>query len=146
MSQTFRLVYHSLNRIAGTPDQVRAEIDQILTVSRTNNVKVGVTGALMFNSGYFAQVLEGPQGAIEATFERIQQDPRHGEVTLLDLTAVSDPTFANWSMAFVGSSKVEQARFGKLAEISGFDPARISGEELFRRIRDVLIRGDSAAA
>jgi len=146
MSSSYRLVYHSLNRIAGSDEQVAAEINQILAVSRTNNEKVGVTGALMFNSGYFAQVLEGSQGAIEATFERIQRDERHGEVTLLEFAPVEGRGFSNWSMAFVGSSAAENARFGDLAASTGFDPNRLSGEALFRRIRDVLVSEDSAAA
>ena len=37
----------------------------------------------MFNSGCFAQVLEGPHHAIQATFERIQCDERHSDVTVL---------------------------------------------------------------
>ncbi|MCJ2078787.1 BLUF domain-containing protein [Methylobacterium sp. E-016] len=35
----------------------------------------------MFNAGAFAQVLEGPRRQVEETFERIQCDDRHGDVT-----------------------------------------------------------------
>jgi len=146
VTTNYRLVYHSLNRIVGTDEQVQAEINGILAASRTNNSKVGVTGALMFNSGYFAQVLEGAQGAIEATFERIQRDERHGAVTLLEFSPVEGRGFSNWSMAFIGSSAAHSARFGDLAKTTGFDPGRLSGEALFRSIHDVLMSEDFAAA
>ena len=133
----YRLVYHSLNRLVREPEAMRTEIDQILEKSRRNNGKVGITGALMFNSGFFVQVLEGPQIAIEATFERIQRDARHGEVTLLEFIPVEQRAFANWSMAFVGA---DEAGLGHLAETSGFDPSRLSGNELFETLRDLLQR------
>ncbi len=139
----YRLVYHSLNRLVRQPEAMRAEIDQILEKSRHNNAKVGITGALMFNSGFFAQVLEGPPGAIEATFERIQRDARHGEVTLLEFIPVERRAFANWSMAFVGAS---EAGLDDLAETSGFDPSRLSGNELFEALRDLLQREFPRAA
>lgn len=47
----------------------------------------------MFNAGYFAQVLEGTQPAIESTFERIQQDRRHGSVHLLEFVAAPTRAF-----------------------------------------------------
>lgn len=100
-----RLVYYSTNRINGTSAEIRANIDEILVASRRNNRLVGLTGALMFSSGFFGQVIEGPQDALEATFERIQQDPRHGDVRLLQLTAVNARSFGDWSMAFVGAQE-----------------------------------------
>ena len=69
-----RLVYYSRNCLEGTPEEISAGIRHILETSRTNNRRAAVTGALMFNRTYFAQVLEGPRDAVEATFERIQQD------------------------------------------------------------------------
>ena len=57
----------------------RVDTADILRTSRRNNAEVGVTGALMFNGGAFAQVLEGPRRGVESTFERIQRDQRHGD-------------------------------------------------------------------
>ena len=83
-----RLVYYSRNAIPGTSGELERHIEQILETSRRNNEAVGVTGALMFNNGCFAQILEGPREAVEKTFERIQRDPRHSDVVLLDLSTV----------------------------------------------------------
>jgi hypothetical protein len=142
--KTYRLVYYSRNRIAEPDVRGPAEIDQILAASRVNNAAVGITGALMFNAGYFAQVLEGPQQAVEATFERIQQDARHGDVSLLSFDEAA-PAFAAWSMAFVGASKSGIERFGSIATQSGFDPSAMSGDRVFGILRDLLIKEEMAA-
>lgn len=129
----FRLVYYSENRIPA--DALAAEIEIILEASRRNNALVGVTGALMFSLGHFAQVLEGSQAAIESTFERIQQDKRHGDVHLLDFRAAPARRFQNWSMAFVGAGEDPSM---DVATRSGFDPREFDGQELFDRLRDLL--------
>lgn len=88
-----RLVYYSRNRMSGTPPEIAAGVDQILATSQRNNALVEVTGALIFNSGVFAQILEGPRRAVEQTFERIQRDPRHGEVLVLAFEPVTTRAF-----------------------------------------------------
>ena len=134
----FRLVYLSTNQLRGTAEQKEADIEAILAASRRNNDAVGVTGALTFSDGYFAQVLEGPQDAVEVTFERIQQDDRHSDVQLLEFVPIGERTFSNWSMAYVGKA----ARGSRLADLganTGFDPTKISGQQLFERLRDLLL-------
>jgi len=79
----YKILYCSKNLIEGEHAKQDAEISQILQAARRNNKEQNVTGALLFNSSYFAQALEGPKLAIEQIFEKIQRDPRHGEVTVL---------------------------------------------------------------
>ncbi|QXQ06138.1 BLUF domain-containing protein [Sphingosinicellaceae bacterium] len=139
----YRLVYYSHNAIRG--DAANA-ITSILAKSQANNQRVGVTGALMFNRGCFAQVLEGGRDAVEAVFERIQQDERHGDVSLLAFDAVPSRAFANWSMGFVGASMVDAACFGSLVQQSGFDPARMTGEALFETLHRLALEEEGAPA
>ena len=82
----YRIVYCSRNRVAEEIQGVDQdhELQQILNSARENNSARNVTGALLFNEEYFAQVLEGPQLAVEEIFERIQRDRRHGQVTVVD--------------------------------------------------------------
>ncbi len=138
-----RLVYYSRNRMAGDPNDLAAVINSILATSRANNAKVGVTGALMFNSGCFAQVLEGSQDAVEGVFERIQQDERHGDVSLLAFDPVPARAFEAWSMGFVGASVADAARYGGLAAESGFDPARMTGEALFSTLHRLALEEEN---
>lgn len=55
----------------------------ILDESYRNNPKSGVTGALLYAGGYFAQLLEGDDVGVETTFLRIQADERHRDVKVL---------------------------------------------------------------
>lgn len=103
-NQIYSLVYCSRNQIRGSIAQVADEVQKILLSSRVNNVRVGVTGALLFNEGLFAQALEGPQSEVEKVFEWIQCDPRHSDVTILQSGMESTRRFPDWSMAFASSS------------------------------------------
>ena len=96
--------YYGRNRISADGEALETAVAQILATNQANNAKAAITGALMLNSGCFAQVLEGPVGAVKATFARIQRDDRNGEVSLLGLDGMEPRSFGNWSMAFVGAS------------------------------------------
>ena len=77
------------------------ELEHILSRARDNNSALSVTGALLFNRDYFAQVLEGPRAAVENIFERIQRDRRHGQVTVVDNGWTETRDFPDWAMAHV---------------------------------------------
>lgn len=102
MSDLYRLAYISSNTIHGGREQVRAQIEAILAAAHRKNPALGVTGALLYSGGYFCQVIEGPQEAIEELFETIQMDDRHGEVTVLHFEPIEERGFDDWAMAFVG--------------------------------------------
>ncbi len=137
MSALYRLVYASKNLLTGT--EAEAAVEQILAASRRNNERAGVTGALMFNGGAFAQVLEGPQKGVEETFERIQRDTRHSDVTVLEGGPITERGFVNWSMAFVGQSARGQALWNELAAESSFDLARFSADAVFTMLHDLVL-------
>ena len=145
MSDLYRLVYASKNLIAGTDGDVAAAVAQILEASQRNNAKADVTGALMFNAGAFAQVLEGPQRGVEATFERIQCDDRHSDVTVLQCGPAEQRSFTNWSMAFVGQSVGGQAQFSRLAAESGFDLSRLDGDAVFAMLHGLVLEEEGMA-
>lgn len=142
----YQLVYYSRNETSGDAVAFEAEVEAILAASRRNNDAVGITGALLFNAGVFAQVLEGPLEAIEATFERIQQDVRHGDVSLLALEPISHRSFDNWAMGFVGASTDNQKRFARIGIDSHFDPATLSGQKVHSILRDLTMAEETAAA
>lgn len=76
------------------------ELESILAVARRNNRVHDITGLLMFNGKRFLQVLEGPSGAVENTFERIRRDTRHRAQVMLSRRTVGRREFGDWSMAF----------------------------------------------
>ena len=98
----FRLIYASRSRIGGEA----AALASILARARANNAAAGITGVLLHSPDGFAQVLEGSLAAVGATFERIQNDPRHGEVAVLEAGRADARLFAGWTMAAVDGTAV----------------------------------------
>ena len=137
----YRIVYCSRNRIGGGPDSMLPEIRTILDASMRNNAPVGITGALMFNAGCFAQVLEGRREVLESTFERIQQDDRHGDVSLLTFEAIEVRTFGEWSMGFFGQR--DGAAFAEVAASSGFDPSRADGDQVVDALKRLAFEDEA---
>ena len=138
MSDLYRLVYTSRNHLEGGEEEQKAAVAAVLAVSKRNNARVGVTGALLFNSGSFAQVLEGSQAAVETTFERIQRDPRHSDVAVLQCESVSARAFPNWSMGFIGESPRGRALWTEVARLTNFDLSRLEGNVLFNTLLQIV--------
>ena len=138
MSDIYRLVYTSRNLLEGGEEEQKAAIAGLLAVSKRNNARVGVTGALLFNGGSFAQVLEGSRAAVEATFERIQRDPRHSDVAVLQCESVPSRGFPNWSMGFVGDSPRGRALWTEVARLTNFDLSRLEGNVLFNTLLSIV--------
>lgn len=146
MTKLHRLVYFSKNRINGTPAHIAAEIQSILASSQRNNPRLGLTGALIFNAGFFAQVIEGPGTNIEVVFEKIQQDPRHGDLEVLAYHQTLERAFEQWSMGYFGQSREGQDLFGHLAKTTGFNADGLEGLRLFEVIRDIAFEEEGRAA
>ena len=77
----------------------QALLDEILSKSRRNNERVGVTGLLVCGGRRFLQVLEGPELAVLQTYARIQADDRHRAFVVISTMPVQERAFGHWSMA-----------------------------------------------
>ena len=141
-NQIYNLVYCSRNQIRGTADEVSSQVEQILVSARTNNSKVGVTGALLFNEGLFAQVLEGPIDEVERIFEKIQRDQRHSDVTVLQSGMAESRSFPDWSMAFTSTSG--ESTFGHVTPIfeKAFSSPSASGAEVLGLLHELVVQED----
>lgn len=142
----YRLVYYSRNLIDTRTIDFEAQVAQILERSRENNARDDITGALLFNGGCFAQVLEGPLDNVEAAFERIQQDERHGEVSLLTLEPIAARSFPNWAMGFVGRSIETGSRFVDISASTGFDLSLLTGDHIHSVLKELAIEEEATAA
>jgi Sensors of blue-light using FAD len=142
----YRLVYISRNEIIGDDAKIRHEIEQILASARVKNPQANITGALMFNAGSFAQVLEGEHDEIQGAFERIQCDPRHSHVMMLALEPVTKRDFSNWSMAYLGTDSIASTKFGDIAHDSEFDAALLKGDRILGLIKEHLHEAELTAA
>lgn len=113
-----RLIYAS--RLKKKLDH--AAVEKIADVSRRNNRKLGVTGALCSSPRGFLQILEGPPAAVNELYNRIVRDPRHADVSLLEYVKVPFREFENWSMAYVHTDEIAQALLHKYSTHRVFDP------------------------
>ena len=90
------------------------DLDRLLAVSRRNNALNGLTGLLVFDGRRFLQTIEGEQAALNATFERIKNDPRHRALVTLSAKRVDARQFADWDM---GCERVQHHEGGDLATV-----------------------------
>ena len=141
--ELIRIVYFSRNDIAVSDAEMSCELDRILNISRINNTRDDVTGALTFNNGVFGQVLEGPSEAVENAFERIQMDDRHSDVTLLEIVSIVERGFSKWSMGFVGKLDA-QADPQRLVTTSDMDISLLSGQEIYRTLHTLMLKNENA--
>ena len=138
----YKLVYCSRNRIKGTPIEVNTELQSILASARKNNAALGITGALLYDAGNFAQVLEGPLRSVERIFEVIQRDVRHSEVTVVQSGPAAKRDFPEWSMAFTGTSDNQKMPLATAAFESVFANAEGAGEKMLDTLKDLVVRED----
>lgn len=90
-----RLVY--VSRAARGLDA--GQIYAIIRQAHAGNGPAGVTGALVFLDGWFAQALEGPARTLDAWIARIRQDPRHAGLQVRSRERVLARVFADQPMA-----------------------------------------------
>ncbi|MEM6438364.1 MAG: BLUF domain-containing protein [Pseudomonadota bacterium] len=141
-SDLLRITYFSRNALDLCDDRMRFEIDAILEVSQARNAACGVGGALMFNRGVFVQTLEGPLQAVEDTFNRVQADPRHDEVTVLEVTPIEASAFQAWSMGFVGEEAQSADLYAGIASDSGFEAAAATLPDIYAMMQRLALRNE----
>ena len=70
----------------------------ILMQARRNNPREDITGALICRHDIYLQLIEGPAGAIDALYAKIEADDRHANVCLLHSGEAEERMFPDWSM------------------------------------------------
>ncbi len=143
-TELYRLIYCSRNRLQGSDLEVSAEIQQILRTSRANNAQADVTGALLYNAGIFAQALEGPLGAVEEVFERIQQDFRHSDVTVIESGPATSRIFGNWAMAMCGQTSATPVPATAGLFEAAFARSSGAGGQVLSLLNDLVLQDDEA--
>jgi hypothetical protein len=91
-----RLSYHS-----HALDTSPAVLDAVFAEAVAFNASAGITGALLFLDGRYAQILEGDEAAITGLYDRISGDARHDHVTFGYLIETEGRLFPGWSMGRV---------------------------------------------
>lgn len=97
-----QIIYISTAR----PGITQADVDAVLTSSRANNARDGITGLLISDGTRFLQALEGQRKLVETAYDRIRRDARHRAAVILSSKDISDRQFGSWDMAFGGFGKI----------------------------------------
>ncbi len=77
-----------------------AQLMDILTVSRDNNLRANITGILLYSDGTFIQVLEGDKNTLDDTFEKIKIDKLHRGIIKIAAGELKERNFKEWTMGF----------------------------------------------
>ncbi|MFS0735161.1 BLUF domain-containing protein [Microbacterium sp. 1P10UB] len=110
---------------AATADFDDADLAALLAQSRESNERLGLTGMLLYRSGRFIQILEGPRQAVRDLVARIGRDSRHADMRILLEERVPARWFSDWTM--------------------GYEPIAASGEPAPAGFRDTFddLEGDT---
>lgn len=82
------------------PDLKLVDLEQILEASVRNNKPCDITGMLIYIGGGFLQALEGEDAVVNAMYRKIESDPRHQNIVLIERSPIESRSFPTWSMGF----------------------------------------------
>ena len=87
-----------------TEDMSNEALDTLLKKVRPFNRSVGVSGCLLYQEGYFMQMLEGNRDVLLSVMDRIKLDPGHQDVRVVIEGPAKTRVFRDWGMALRNSS------------------------------------------
>lgn len=77
------------------------ELNALQAECRQTNEEREVTGILLYNGGYFMQVLEGELATLTELYASIYKDKRHRNVSLIFHEQVDRRYFGHWRMGML---------------------------------------------
>ncbi|MBT8204740.1 MAG: BLUF domain-containing protein [Eudoraea sp.] len=95
------MYYQLTYRSRATQEITTEDIIDILRKSQSNNAAEEITGCLVFNDGYFVQLLEGEKDVVKKRFDMIEVDKRHDTIDILSEGESLERQFEDWTMAYL---------------------------------------------
>jgi hypothetical protein len=102
---TFRQVVYISQ---ATSTFTESELNELIEVSRRNNKKHSITGAMLYLENSFIQVIEGKDAAISYLLHTLRADTRHLDIRILSDKLAQVRNFQNWSMGIVKAVEVDE--------------------------------------
>ena len=93
------------------------DLEDILKASQQNNDAGEISGMLLYVEGRFFQVLEGPEKKVIDLYEKISQDSRHQDSTIVAQGDLDKRFFKGWNMRF---NRVSNEDFALLTGVRKF--------------------------
>ena len=99
------------------------DILNILKYSRQNNVKIGITGILLYweKTNQFLQVLEGEKNIVFNLYDKISKDARHSLSKIIYQEDIKERGFKDWSMAFKNIDEIDTSSLDGFSNFSTLD-------------------------
>ena len=104
-----------------TPPMTTEQLIDLLQQSFKNNTAAGVTGMMLYGNATFLQVLEGDEKVVDALYEKIAKDQRHGSIVFLHRKTIERRQYSDWTMAFKRVSGKELQGIEGLRDFSEAD-------------------------
>lgn len=138
MSDLIQLVYASRSNLDSKAGQsgINPGVARILTQSRRNNNPKDIGGVLCFGDDHFFQCLEGERDVVEGLYERLHEDDRHRDVTLLLKRPIEERRFKLWAMKYLSVDREIRATLEQ-GKLDRFDPYRFD-DALIEKMLTVL--------
>ena len=115
-----QLIYMSFS----AKDLVLEDLEKILNASRRNNIEKNITGLLVVKGNTFLQVLEGDSETIKPLFQKLREDRRHHEISIISWETVEKRDFPQWSMGFKNLATIPH--YSDLLDLSKLDVSKLS--------------------
>ncbi len=83
------------------------ELDQLFKLTKENNIKLDITGVLIYKNGNFLQIIEGEDNKVYSLYDKICIDKRHHHIIkVLDIN-IPGRIFEDYETGFsiINSSK-----------------------------------------
>lgn len=78
----------------------------LLNLSSKWNRAHHLTGVLLYENGYFSQILEGKRRDVLIIWEKIKNDHRHQIIKEQDLVEIAQRTYPIWALRFYDGDKI----------------------------------------
>lgn len=110
------------------------EVTRILSQSRRNNERDGITGALVINDEYFLQSIEGSRPVINALLRKLVNDNRHFALQVIECSEVEERLWSKWSMKHLSARDQDKEYVRKYSAGTVFDPYLMSTSQILKFI------------
>jgi hypothetical protein len=136
-----RIIYLSKYKLLPSFADYMGQLKDILASSQRNNKPRNVTGALLFDDEYFVQALEGDEADVKVIFDKICQDDRHFNLTVVEKANAPSRVFANWWMAGLLKAGQTAALFEPYQRDGRFDPLKMTANEVLSLMQALTVAG-----
>ncbi|NNE01966.1 MAG: BLUF domain-containing protein [Eudoraea sp.] len=124
-------VYQLTYRSKAIEDITPNSIYEIVKVANEFNPTVGITGCLVFDNGYFIQILEGEKEVVEELYFKIKQDKRHSFASVLSKDFTAKRFFDKWDMAYMNLTDLSVGDKNELVQKAQAEIKNITTKESF---------------